>query len=76
MSVIDLLAGRLDDEVALVAVLDAQQLGAVCSASGPISCQSSAGCTTGISSSTAPARFISSRTMASTLRITRRPSGM
>ena len=36
----------------------------------------SAGCTTGIRSSTAPARFISSRMMLSTLRITRRPMGM
>ncbi len=42
----------------------------------PVSCQYSAGCTTGISSSTAPARFISSRTMASILRMTRRPMGM
>ncbi|MDT4832205.1 hypothetical protein FQZ97_657480 [compost metagenome] len=42
----------------------------------PVSCQNSAGCTTGIVSSTAPARFISSRTIASTLRITRRPMGM
>src|SRR3954462_3878727 len=42
----------------------------------PVSCQSSAGCTAGISSSTAPARFISSRTMASTLRSTSNPSGI
>ena len=36
----------------------------------------SAGCTTGMVTSIAPARFISSRTMASTLRITRKPMGM
>ena len=42
----------------------------------PVSCQSSAGCTTGMVSSTAPARFISSRTMASTFWITRKPMGM
>jgi hypothetical protein len=42
----------------------------------PVSCHSSAGCTTGMVHSMAPARFISSRTMASTLRITRRPMGM
>ena len=42
----------------------------------PDSCQSSAGCTTGISSSMAPARFISSRTMFSILRMTRSPIGM
>ena len=42
----------------------------------PVSCQSSAGCTAGISNSTAPARFISSRTTCSTLRSTRNPSGI
>ena len=41
----------------------------------PDSCHSSAGWTTGITSSSAPARFISSRTMRSTLRSTRRPIG-
>ena len=39
------------------------------------SCHSSAGCTVGISSSNAPARFISSRMMFSTLRSTLRPIG-
>ncbi|CFN69229.1 Uncharacterised protein [Bordetella pertussis] len=42
----------------------------------PDSIQSSAGCTTGISSSMAPAAFISSRTMPSILRMTFSPSGM
>src|SRR5882672_9370230 len=42
----------------------------------PDSCHSSAGCTVGMKSSIAPARFISSRTMASTLRTTRSPSGI
>src|SRR5574340_1393691 len=42
----------------------------------PVSSHTSAGCTAGISSSIAPARFISSRTTASTRRSTRRPSGI
>ncbi|MNT40426.1 hypothetical protein D3C72_1767390 [compost metagenome] len=42
----------------------------------PVSCHSSAGCTSGISSSIPAALFISSRMMASTLRITRKPIGM
>ncbi|MNN69146.1 hypothetical protein D3C81_1849080 [compost metagenome] len=42
----------------------------------PVSCHSSAGWITGMDISTAPARFISSRTMFSTLRITRSPIGM
>ena len=42
----------------------------------PDSCHNSAGCTTGIDSSIAPARFISSRTIASTLRTMRRPRGI
>ena len=42
----------------------------------PDSCHSSAGWTAGMKSSIAPARFISSRTIASTLRTTRRPSGI
>ena len=42
----------------------------------PDSIHNSAGWMTGISNSIAPARFISSRTIASMLRITRRPSGM
>ena len=41
----------------------------------PDSCHSSAGCTAGINSSSAPARSISWRTMSSTLRNTRRPRG-
>src|SRR5690625_79382 len=41
----------------------------------PLSSHSSRGCTDGISISMAPAAFISSRTMASTLRKTRSPSG-
>ncbi len=41
----------------------------------PDSCHSSAGWITGITSSRAPARFISSRTMVSTLRSTRSPIG-
>ena len=42
----------------------------------PVSCQSSAGWITGITSSSAPARFISSRMIASTLRSVRSPSGI
>ena len=42
----------------------------------PVSRHSSAGCTDGISSSSAPIAFISSRTIASTLRTTRRPIGI
>src|SRR5215510_2999171 len=41
----------------------------------PDSGQSSAGCTAGMKTSTAPARFISSRMMASTFRTTRSPRG-
>jgi hypothetical protein len=68
--------GRADDEIALVAILEAQQFRAVFRSQRPDSCHSSAGCTAGISSSMAPARFISSRTMFSTLRSTRRPIGI
>src|SRR5450830_392114 len=42
----------------------------------PVSSHSSLGCTAGISSSSAPALFISSRTIASTLGNTRKPSGI
>ncbi len=41
----------------------------------PDSCQSSAGCTLGIDSSTAPARFISRRTIAISLPRLRQPLG-
>ncbi len=44
--------------------------------SGPVSCHNSAGITHGICTSSAPARFISSRTTASILRSTRSPSGI
>jgi hypothetical protein len=42
----------------------------------PVSCHSSAGCTTGMVSSMPPARFISSRTIFSTFWITRKPIGI
>ena len=42
----------------------------------PVSCHSSAGWITGITSSSAPARFISSRMICSTLRSVMRPSGI
>ena len=71
----DFFVGRAETEIALVPVLDLEHLRAELS-QRPVSCHSSAGCTAGISSSTAPARFISSRTMFSTLRSTRRPSGI
>ena len=41
----------------------------------PLSCHSSAGCTAGMNTSSAPAAFISSRITCSTFRRTRRPSG-
>jgi len=70
----DLLGGRLQHEVALVAVLEAQELRPVGLPAARLLPQLG-GCTTGIDSSIAPARFISWRTTASTLCSTRRPSG-
>jgi hypothetical protein len=71
----DFLGGRLHDEVALVPVLERSSSGRT-SSQRPLSCHILGGWRTGISSSMAPARFISSRTMASTLRSTRSPSGI
>jgi hypothetical protein len=71
----DFLVRRADDEFALVAVLEAQQFRAVLLPAAGFLPQF-AGCTAGISSSSAPALFISSRTIFSTLRSTRRPSGI
>jgi hypothetical protein len=71
----DLFACRLNDEIPLVAILEAEQFRTVL-LKAPALLPQLGGCTTGISSSTAPARFISSRTIASTLRMTRNPIGM
>ena len=70
----DFLMGRTDTEITFVPILQAQELGAEV-APPPGFFPELGWLTAGIRTSWAPAAFISSRTMASTFRSTRMPSG-